>query len=334
MPSSALKRLDALQRDHRVLAVTIATAKKFQEDRSTRMAAMMAFWGFFSVFPLLLLFVSLLGFFLPASTKSSVLHHVSAMLPLLDSKTVGHLSGSAWTVLVGGITAIWSGTAVMRTTQFAFNSVWEVPMTERPKLVQQLVRSVQALSTIGIGIVVSMIVSGFVTGQSTGVNLRGADRVGGYLLAAALDVGLFLVAFRFLTDRRITFNDVLPGALLSGVAFWVLEQLSSFIISRHLQNVQPTYGHFATVITILWWFYLQAVFTLLGAQLNVVLRRRRYPRAVGGGSETEADRRTLRAYAESRTYEQREQVDTRFGDDPGDDHGDDQGEAGAAHRSG
>lgn len=318
MSSSALERLDTVQRDHRALAVTIATAKKFQEDRSTRMAAMMAFWGFFSVFPLLLLFISLLGFFLPESTKSSVLHHVSSMLPMLDPKTVGNLSGTTWTVIVGGITALWSGTAVMRTTQFAFNSVWEVPMTERPKMLEQLTRSFKALSTIGVGIVASMIVSGFVTGQSTGVNLRGVDRLGGYLVAAALDVGLFLVAFRMLTDRSVTFRDVLPGALLSGVAFWVLEQLSSFIISRHLHNVQPTYGHFATVITILWWFYIQSVITLLGAQLNVVLRRRLYPRAIGAGSETEADRRTLRAYAESRTYEQHEEVHTRFGDDRGD----------------
>ena len=102
----------------------------------------------------------------------------------------------------------------------------------------------------------------------------------GYVLSAALDVGIFLAAFRILTDREVTSRDVLPGALLSGIAFFVLQLLSTLIISRYLKNAQSTYGHFATVITILWWFYLQSIITMLGAQLNVVLKKHDYPRSL------------------------------------------------------
>ena len=108
--------------------------------------------------------------------------------------------------------------------------------------------------------------------------LRGA--VGGYVLSLALDVGIFLAAFRILTERHVTTRDVLPGALLSGIAFFVLQELSTLIISRYLKNAQSTYGHFATVITMLWWFYLQSMITLLGAQLNVVLKEHSYPRSL------------------------------------------------------
>lgn len=314
MADSTMKdRLDAAQRRRPAAAVAVATLKKFQEDRSTRMASMIAFWAFFSIFPLFLLLVSLLGFLLPTSTKGNVLHHVAAMFPLLDPNTVGHLSGSWWSVVLGGATALWSGTAVVRTTEFAFNSVWEIPMNERPKMVEQLLRAFKALAIIGVGLVISTVISGFVTGQSNGVNLGAGARVGGYVIDVALDVGLFMVAFRMLTDRDVSFRDVLPGALLSGVAFWVLEQLSSFIISNRLQHAQSTYGHFATVITILWWFYLQAVITLLGAQLNVVLYHRLHPRSISG-DHTEADRRTLESYAESRSYEDREKVDAKLPD--------------------
>jgi membrane protein len=310
--SDAARKVDSAQRSNRPAGVAVATFKKFQEDRSTRMAAMIAFWAFFSIFPLLLLLVSLLGFFLPASVKSQVLHHVAGMFPLLDPSTIGHLSGSVWTVILGAVTALWSGTAVVRTTEFAFNSVWAIPMNERPKMVEQMVRAFKALATIGIGLVVSTFISGFVTGQDTGIKLGLAGRIGGYVIAAALDVGLFMVAFRMLTDRDITFRDVLPGAVLSGVAFWVLEQLSSFIVSRHLNHAQATYGHFATVITILWWFYLQGVVTMLGAQLNVVLVERLHPRSLTGDDRTRADERTLHKYAESRRYQDDEEVDTRL----------------------
>jgi YihY family inner membrane protein len=102
----------------------------------------------------------------------------------------------------------------------------------------------------------------------------------GYLIAVALDVGLFILAFRLLTDREVSTRDVLPGALLSGVVFWLLQQLSSLIIARYLHTAERAYGDFATVITMLWWFYLGSIVTLFGAQLNVVLKERLHPRGL------------------------------------------------------
>jgi YihY family inner membrane protein len=172
------------------------------------------------------------------------------------------------------------------------------------------------LATIGVGLVLTTLISGLVTGSSKGVSLGAAGRIAGFVVSAALDVGLFVAAFRMLTDREITVRDVLPGALLSGLVFFVLQQLSAFIISRHLHSAQATYGHFATVITILWWFYLQALVILLGAQLNVVLKERLHPRSVVGAPSTDADRRALQAYAEERTYHPEQTVRTEIGGGP------------------
>ena len=195
--------------------------------------------------------VTVLGWVLPASDKNNVLGHVANMFPLLDPSSIKGLSGSWWALLVGGVTALWSGIGVVRTAQTAFDSVWEIRYHERPGLVTQVLRSVWVLATIGVGLVLTTLISGFVTGSSTGVNLGVGGRVAGYVVSAALDVGLFVAAFRILTDREVTIRDVVPGALLSGVTFFVLQELSAFIISRHLHSAQSTYGHFATVITIL-----------------------------------------------------------------------------------
>ena len=122
-----------------------------------------------------------------------------------------------------------------------------------------------------------------------------AGRVGGYLVTAVLDVGLIVATFRILTTRDVDTRDLLPGAILAGIAFFFLQLLSAVIISSHLKNAQSTYGHFATVITILWWFYLQAMLTVLAAQLNVVLRDHLYPRSIVDAPQTDADRRALEA---------------------------------------
>ncbi len=307
---SILQKVDSAQKSTKPTGVAVATFKKFKEDQSTNMAAMIAFWAFFSIFPLLMVLVTVLGWVLPASDKDNVLGHIANMFPLLDPNTIKGLSGSWWPLVVGGVTALWSGLGVVRTAQTAFDSVWEIRFHERPGLVKQVIRSVSVLATIGVGLVATTLVSGFVTGSSTGVNLGVAGRIGGYVFSIVLDVGLFVAAFRMLTDREVTIRDVMPGALLSGVVFFVLQEASAFIISRHLHSAQSTYGHFATVITILWWFYLQAMVTLLGAQLNVVLKERLHPRSVVDAPQTEADRRALQAYAEERTYQPEEKVRT------------------------
>ena len=297
MSTGIVQRLDRAQKDRVGLAVAIATFKKFSEDQSANLAAMIAFWAFFSVFPLFLVLVTLLAIFLPASDKDSVLGHVAQLFPLLDPKTVKGLSGAWWTVVLGLATALWSGLGVVRTAQFAFNSVWGVSRGEQPTLVKQVLRSLLVLGTVAFALVLTTLLSGLVASSASGVHLGVLGRVGGYVLSAALDVAIFVLAFRILTERDVTTRDVLPGAILSGIAFFVLQLLSTLIISRYLKNAQSTYGHFATVITILWWFYLQSMITMLGAQLNVVLKQHYYPRSLTDGSQTEADRRLAAAAA-------------------------------------
>jgi YihY family inner membrane protein len=280
MSTGVLQKLDRAQKRSTTLSVAVATFKKFSEDQSANFAAMIAFWAFFSVFPLFLVLVTLLAIFLPASDKDSVLTHVAQLFPLLDPKTVSGLSGAWWTIVLGLATALWSGSGVVRTAQFAFNSVWGTEPDQQPGLFKQMIRSISVLATVGLGLVITTLLSGLVASSASGVNLGAAGRVGGYVLSAALDIGIFLAAFRILTERDVSTRDVLPGALLSGIAFFVLQELSTLIISRYLKNAQATYGHFATVITILWWFYLQSMITLLGAQLNVVLKEHSYPRSL------------------------------------------------------
>jgi YihY family inner membrane protein len=308
-----LDQLDVVQRRSKPVGVSVATVKKFSEDQSTSLAAMIAFWAFFSVFPLLLVAVTVLGLVLPGSDKQSVLSRVADMLPVLDPKSFSGLTGSWWPLLVGSVTALWSGIGVVGGLQTALNSVWEVPYHQRPGRLKQAVRSLWVLATIGVGLVATTLLSSFITSSANGVHLGVAGHVAGYLLSAVLDVALVVAAFRILTERDVTVRDVLPGGILAGVAFFVLQQLSAFIISRHLHSAQSTYKHFATVITILWWFYLQSVVTLLGAQLNVVLKDQLYPRALRKGPQTDADHRVLQAYAEERTYYPHEKVLTEVG---------------------
>lgn len=109
-------------------------------------------------------------------------------------------------------------------------------------------------------------------------------------------------------DRDVSVKDVLPGAPLSGIVFWLL---AGFIIGNRLQSSSSTYGSFATVIMLLWWFYLKGILTMLGAQINVVLKHRLWPRSLIGGPDTQAEHRACQACANECTYHGNEQTEFR-----------------------
>ncbi len=148
-----MDRIDAGQKRYKPTSVAVSTFKKFSEDKSTALAATIAFWGFFSIFPLFLVLVTVLGWVLPASDKAKVLEHVASMFPLLNPKTITGLTGAVWALIVGLGTALWSGMGAVRNVQNAFNSVWEIPYHARPGILEQVRRSLFVLLTIGAGIV-------------------------------------------------------------------------------------------------------------------------------------------------------------------------------------
>lgn len=296
------ERLDGFQRRHTAVAVPVAVYRKFTEDRTFGLASTIAFWAIFSIFPLLLVFATVLGYLLPTTAQQEVLLNLGRLFPVLAPSS-GTISGPPWALVVGIVTALWSGSSVVVYLQEAFDQVWEVPYTERRTLVGRLRRGLIAVLAIGLGLVVSTLISGLVTSVATGLGLGWTTRLLGFAVSIVLDVGLFIAAFRILTSRSIRTRQVLPGALLSGLVFWVLQQLSSLLISRYLLHAGRIYGSFATVVTILWWCYLQSLITLIGAQLNVVLVERLYPRSLIGGPTTDADHRALESYARKRAYD-------------------------------
>lgn len=277
--SGLVERIDGWQQTHRASAVTVAAAKRFQEDKSATLAALLAFWTFFSIFPLMLAAATLLGWFLPDDVSGGVIDTIDGYVPLIDFTDRG-ISGSWWALALGLATALWGATGAARTARFAFDSVWEVPESEQAGAVRQTLDGLLAIGLIGLAIILSVLITGFVSGTSEDLDIPAIAVAAGYVIAIVIDIAVFVIAFRILTSRDVTVRDVLPGAILTGVGFWILQSLSSLIISRYLQNAEATYGNFATVITLLWWFYLTGILVLLGAQLNAVLEDRLWPRSL------------------------------------------------------
>jgi membrane protein len=315
---ATLERLDRRQRSHPVVAIPVAVARKFGDDRAGRHAALIAYYGFFSLFPLLLVLVSVLGFALQDNPdlQRRILDSALAQFPVIGQQirgNVGALSGSFVTIAVGLVTAVWSGIAVISATQDAMDEVWNVARRDRPSFVRSKLRALLGLVILATFLVVAALLAGVgADGGWAGAPLRIAALVATIGLNVAACAGIF----RILTVADVGWRDVLPGALAAGLGWFALLAIGSWLVDHQIGNASHVYGMFAIVIGLLGWVYLAAQLLLLAAELNVVLKRRLWPRSLAEAAETtEPDREVLAGEAKEEAARRDERVEVRFGAD-------------------
>jgi membrane protein len=295
------RRVDDFQQRHAATAFPFAVAKKFGDDQGGNLAALLTYYGFLSLFPLLLVFFTVLGFILHGhpGLQSDLRDSALANFPVIGSqisRNVTSVRGSGLGLVVGVLGTLWGGMGVANAAQTAMNRVWEVPMKERPSFFKRLVRSAAMLLTLGVGIIATTVLSGI--GGGTG-SIGAGLRIGAIALATVVNAVLFIVAFRVLTARDVAWSDLVPGALIAAVAWEVLQALGGLYVSRSLNGMSQTYGMFAIVLGLLAWIYLTAQVVVYAAEINVVHARKLWPRSMAPPPLTDADRRAYEDYAKT-----------------------------------
>jgi membrane protein len=307
-----VRALDRHQQRSKWLAVPFAVIKKFGDDQAGNLAALMAYYAFFSLFPLLLVFVTILGFVLQgdAHAQKSVEDSVLGQLPIIKDQLKLHsLNGSAVPLVIGVLTSLWAGLGITNAAQNAFDRVWAVPFKHRADFVHARLRGLALLVALGALFLVSSLASGLVTGGLGGPVLK----VVGIVLSLLLNFGLFLAAFRLLTSGMVGTSNLWIGVGVASVLWEILQIIQGIYIGHVLKNSGSTYGTFGFVIALLIWLHLGAQITLYSAEINVVLSRKLWPRSLFSPA-VPADERTLAALAKVEERDDRERVDVTFHD--------------------
>ena len=288
----ALDRVDRFQRARPWLAFPFAVVKKFGDDQAGNLAALVAYYGFFSLFPLLLVFTALLGFVLAGheGLQHSIINSALGQFPVIGDQleqNVGSLRNGV-ALGLGSVAALWAGLGVTQAAQNAMNEIWDVPKKERPNFFVSRGRGLGMLGILGTMTIITMFLSGLTAASGElGVALRIVGLVGSLLV----NLALYLVAFRLLTRKKLRWGDVFAGATVGAVAWTILQLVGNYYVSHQVKNATSVYGTFALVIGLLVWLYLGAQVTLYAAEINVVRKLRLWPRSMQPGrTPTEADR--------------------------------------------
>jgi membrane protein len=308
-----LHAIDRGQQKRPLLSFVAAVFKKFSDDGASQLAALIAYYGFFSLFPLLLVFVTVLGFVLQGnpSAQTSVLHSTLSQFPIIGNQlqeNVHSLKGSGIALAIGLIGSILAGLGITGATQNAFNQVWYIPHKRRPNFLTWRLRGLGLLFVLGVMAIVSTSAAGYVTAQTTGA----VTLIGGILVALAFNLLLFFTAFRLLTSDEVKTRDLITGVIVGAVLWQILQHVGGYYVDHVVRHAKQTSGLFAFVLGLLAWLYLGAQVTLIAAEINVVRARRLWPRSFFSDPLLDADRRALTATAEVQERIDEQNVEVTF----------------------
>ena len=304
-----LRAIDRYQQRHAALAVPFAVLRKFGDDQGGNLAALIAFRAFFSLFPLLLLLTTVLGYVLAGNPdlRQEAVDSVLSQFPVIGEQIqVSSLEGNGVALAIGIVGSLWAGFGVVLATQHALDRVWAIPFRDRPNFLTSRLRALVLLIVLGTLTLASTIASGLVGGGS---GLLGP--VGGIAIAIGINLFVFGTVFTLLGAREASPSKLLPGVVLAAVGWSGLQLVGGWFVSHEVRNAAPAYGTFALVLGLLVWINLGAMLTVLSAELNVVRERELWPRSLLGAGREE-DERVMRAIAKAQAREDSQQISVDF----------------------
>jgi YihY family inner membrane protein len=307
-------RIDERQQRTRYVAFPFAVMKKFGDDQAGNLAALIAYYGFFSIFPLLLVFVTGLGIVLRGnpSLQHSITQSALRNFPVIGtqiSKGIHSITGNGVVLGIGVAGTLWGGLGVTMAAQNAMNTLWGVPRKDWPNFLWSRIRGLLLLAILGTITVAATLASGFGTSGGGGAWWKWPA---GVAVSLVLNLALFMLSFRVLTAKDVSWRDVFPGSAFAAILWTILQMVGGYYVTHQLKGASNVYGTFAIVIGLLVWIYLGAQITLYGAEINVVRKLHLWPRSLAQPPLSDADKRTYEHTARVEQRRPEEEVSVAF----------------------
>jgi YihY family inner membrane protein len=314
-------RIDEFQRRHPVVGFPLAVVYKFFDDQGNYLAAILTYYAFVAIFPLMLLGTSILGFVLGAKPEwqEEILDSVLGQFPIIGDQ-LGRpegLQGSAAGIAFGALAALYGALGLAQSLQNAMHVAWSVPRNSRPNPFYARLKSLVLMVTGGVALLSVSILS-TVASTTTTFFEQGERWLLSLVNVLVIGVGL-TVLFRFAATGQHSFLRAAPGGFSLAVMWQLLQLGGALYVAEVLVGTSSMTKTFGLVLGLVGFLFIGAVMAVLAMEVNVVIARRLYPRALltpftDAVTLTDADRRAYAAYARMQRHKGFERVSVSWGE--------------------
>lgn len=277
---SFTQKLDHLQQSHHFVAFPLAVIKRYGDDKAGRQAALVTYYAFLSVFPLLIIFITVLGILATSNPglEAAISKNVFQLFPDLGNElrsNVHTLRSSGLSLLLQTLVLLYGARGLASILQETFNNLWHVAHEHRPGFWGDNLRSVGMMLSVGLGIILGTTIS-VGLGSVLHIGFLGSALI--TLLNLGVTFGLLLAVFRLGTSQRISMGKLVIGAVIATIGMVVVQRLGGYIMSHQLHKLRGAYGSFAVALGLLFWIYLQAQVLLYAIVITIVRTEHDWPK--------------------------------------------------------
>ncbi len=288
-----LRPLDKWQQKHSLFGFPLAVIKKFGDDQGGYLAALLTYYGFLALFPLLLVLVTILQIWFrgDAMFQHEINTSIGHFFPLLGDQLQRQIHGGGKVgagLVIGLVISAYGARGVASAFRNAMDTIWRIPKNKRVGFPQNFLHDTAILAVGVAGFAATVAISAFSAqlGHATWVKIA-ANLLGFLILTGGL-----AYMFRIATSGQLGKRNTLRGALIAAAAIQLLLTFGSLIIKHDLARLDSLYGTFAVVLGLLFWIYLLSQVIVYSAEVNAVRQLKLYPRSITGRLPTEADERS------------------------------------------
>lgn len=278
----SIRNLDRFQQNHRSTAFAYAVIKKYGEDNIGTQAALLTYYGFLSLFPLLMVLTTVTKNVIGNNPhlQDKVIAGLTDYFPLLGDQLASQihgLRGSGLALIIGVLFTLYGARGVAEAFRKCVQHVWQVPESKQDGFPKSLLKNIALLVVGGAGFVAASVLAGLTSAAGHDPVFR--------VLSILLNVLILFLLFDFLINfslpRHLPLKQIKPGAIVAAVGLVVLQLAGGYILARELRNLDALYSYFAIALGLLFWLYLQAQIICYAMEISYVSSRKLWPRSIG-----------------------------------------------------
>lgn len=295
------RNFNAYQQRHRFTAFSYAVIKKYGEDNAGSQAALLTYYGFLSLFPLLLVLTTVTNNIIGSHPhlQTTVIQGVTDYFPLIGNQLAEHVNGlqrNGLALAAGILFTLYGARGVAEVFRKGVQHIWQVPLSQRDGFPKSTLKSLCLLLVGGAGLMAASILAGLTSAAGRGWDFRA--------LSIALNLFILFWLFNFLLNfslpSHVTVKQTMAGAASAAVGLVVLQSLGGYIVAHELKNLDALYSYFALPLGMLFWIYLQAQMLYYSVEIAHVSAYRLWPRSLVSSSPTPIDKQLAEQRASKR----------------------------------
>ncbi|MDB5169971.1 MAG: hypothetical protein JWN82_367 [Candidatus Saccharibacteria bacterium] len=283
--------IDAFQRRHRPTAFMHAVIKKYSDDQAGYQAALVTYYGFLSLFPLLLILTTVAGIIGHNNPEfgHDLVESVSRYFPVfaqaLDDSVRG-FGKNGLALAIGLLFALYGARGIADAFRHAVNHIWHVPLAKRSGFPRSLLRSAGLIFGGGGGFIAAALLAGWTASAGRGWS----SAIVSVLVNLGILYAVFMLIFRMSLPLSLPRRKFRLSAVICAIGIAVLQMVGVIVLTRESEHLATTYSAlFATTLGLMAWIYLQIQVVIYSVEIATVKDSKLWPRSLSGQNLTEAD---------------------------------------------